>query len=67
MIELESYMSPIPTFRRGRATQVRVKLESIRGGRYSPKRRGSWLVPLFAYLSAFLREGVQSSKRKNIR
>jgi hypothetical protein len=63
MIELESYMSPVPTFRRGTATQVRVnlrtvtsrrsKLESIKGRR-AAKKHGPLLVSLLEYLRTLL-------------
>jgi len=63
MIELESYMSPVPTFRRGSATQVRVnrrtvtsrrlKLESTKHRRAS-KKHDPLLVSLLGYLRSLL-------------
>jgi hypothetical protein len=72
MIELESYMSPVPTFRRDSATQVRVnrrtvtsrsKLESIKRRRAS-KKHGPLLVSLLEYLrTLFSSDAERRSER----
>jgi hypothetical protein len=64
MIELESYMCPVPTFRRGSTTQVQVnrrtvtphrsKLESIEGRRRASKKHGPLLISLLEYLRSLL-------------
>ena len=64
MIELESYMCPVPTFGRGSATQVQVnrrtvishrsKLESIEGRRRASKKHGPLLISLLEYLRSLL-------------
>jgi hypothetical protein len=62
MIELESYMAPVPILHGSRGTQARLtrrrvalrpaKLEPIKGDRRrSSRKRGSWFVSLLAYLS----------------
>jgi hypothetical protein len=60
MIELESYMCPVPTFRRGSATPVQVnrrtvishrsKLEALKSRRRASKKHGSLLISLLEYL-----------------
>ena len=63
MIELESYMTPVPTPRRhsGQArvskrtvTSHRSKLESIEGRRRASKKHGPLLVSLLEYLRSLL-------------
>lgn len=70
MIELESYMCPVPTFRRGSATQVQVnrrtvishrsKLAALKSRRRASKKHGSLLVSLLEYLRSPL-----SSERRS--
>ena len=62
MIELESYMAPIPMLHRNSGAQPRrtaktvlsrsPKTKAIKNlRRHSPRNRGSWLVSLLARLS----------------